>query len=281
MRIVADSGCDLPDNIKTEIKQGTAEQIEIVPITVQIDEQNFVDDRNLDMPSFLNEMGKSKKAIKTAAPSPMLYFERFKESGSVFVVTLSSKISASYQNAMIAKNQYLEEVGNKFIHIFDSFSASAGQTLIALKIKELINKKVPETEIVAKVTDYINTMNTYFVLEKYDNLVKNGRVSPYVAKIAGLFSIYPICGGIDGKIEMIDKARGAKRALDKLVTMIASKKVDFEDRTLAISHSSCLDKALEYKEKILSVVKFKDVIINETSGAISTYADRGGIVVSF
>ena len=281
MRIVADSGCDLPNDIKDEIRNGTAEQIEIVPITVQIGDENYVDDRHLDMEDFMDKMVKSKKAIKTAAPSPMLYLEKFKKSGSVFVVTLSSKLSASYQNAVIAKNQCIEEIGNKFIHIFDSFSASAGQTLIALKIKELVSKKKPETEIIAEVDDYIKTMNTFFVLEKYDNLVKNGRIKPYVAKLAGLLSIYPICTGIDGKIEMAEKVRGAKRAMTRLIDIVASKKVDFENRILAISHSSCLEKALEYKERILSKVKFKDVIISETSGAISTYADKDGIVIAF
>jgi DegV family protein with EDD domain len=285
MRIVADSGCDMPKDMSnnsvglgiTELR----EVIELVPLTMTVDGTEFVDDNALDIADYMVKMEASKKAVRTAAPSPKQYLEKFMDSGSVFVVTLSSKVSASYESAMAAKKQYLEEIGNKFIHVFDSFSAASAQTLVSLKINEFIKKNLTENEIVTKVSEYIGSMSTYFVLEKYDNAVKNGRMSPYVAKIAGLFSINPICAAVDGKMEVIDKARGVAKTMSKLVDKIANKNVDFENRILAISHASCLEKALEYKRQILAKVKFKDILITETSGLCSTYAERGGIIISF
>ena len=277
MRIVTDSGCDLPK----EIKSNTQVPIHSVPITITVDGKDFVDDSSLDVIKFREEMLQSKEAVKTAAPSPALYFEKFKEAGEVFVVTISSKLSASYNNAIIAKNQIMEEIENKFVHIFDSMSAAAGQALIALKIKELIENKISPADIVEKVTEYIKSVETYFILERYDNLVKNGRVKPYIAKIAETLNIYPVCCAEEGEIKMVSKAFGAKRAMAKLVDIITSKKVDYENRSLAITHVACEDKALEYKEKILSAVKFKDVVISEAAGVISTYANYGGVVISF
>jgi len=276
MRIVTDSGCDLP----VDIKNNTEIPVDVVPITITVDGKDFVDDNTLDVAGFRSEM-KGSKVVKTAAPSPSLYFERFKQAGSVFVVTLSSKLSASYNNAIIAKNQFLEEVGNKFIHIFDSMSAAAGETLVALKIKELIEKKSPEDKIVEEVNDYIKAMDTYFVLERYENIVRNGRIKPYIAKIAETLNIYPICGAEDGEIKMLSKAFGAKRAMAKMIDMITSKKIDFETRRLTISHVACEEKALEYKEKISNLAGFKEIIISEATGTISTYADQGGVVISF
>jgi DegV family protein with EDD domain len=281
MRVVSDSGCDLPIEMKTEILSGASEPIEIVPLTMQVDDRIFTDGVDFDTSMYLEAMESSKNPVRTAAPSPMQYLEKFKQSGSVFVVTLSSKLSASYSNAMIAKNQYLEEVGSKFIHVFDSLTASAGQTLVALKIREFIKKNLTESEIVTKVSDFIDNMNTFVLLEKYGNLVKNGRVSPYIAKIAGLLSIYPICLATDGEIKKVTQARGTANVMAKVVDIVASKKLDFENMILSISHVGCLDKALKYKEALLSKVKFREVFINDTLGLCTTYAERGGIVIAF
>lgn len=277
MKIVVDSGCDLTD----EIKQKRGGLFETVPLNLQVDDAHFIDDENLDIPSYIIEMEKSKTTVKTAAPSPELYLEKFKMDGPMFVVTLSSFLSASYANAMLAKQLYLDEFPSKFIHVFDSFSASCGELLVAQKVSEYISHNLQELEIEKKVTDFIANMRTYFILEKYDNLVKNGRIGPYAAKLAGLIGIRPICAVVEGKLEVVDKAMGEKKAFSKLIDTIANQKLDFENKTLAISHVSCLDKAIAFKNEILERIKFKEVVIVQTLGTCTTYADRGGIVVAY
>lgn len=177
--IVADSCCDLTEELKNEL------DIELVPLTLQLDDIDYIDDEKLDIYSYLENM-KNATSIKTAAPSPKLFMDKFELAKEIFCITLSSKLSATYSNACLAKTMILEK-SQKLIHVFDSKSAAASETLIAIKIQECINKKMNFEDIVNTVTNYISEMKIFFVLESLDNLIKNGRISKFKAMIALLF----------------------------------------------------------------------------------------------
>jgi len=277
MKIVVDSACDYTSEMQ---KDGM--NLKSVPLCLQVDDVQFVDDENLDVDTYLTAMEASKNAVRSAAPSPDLFLDQYKTAAdSVFAVTISKHLSASYQNALVAKQMYLDEIGEKFIHVFDSLSASVGETLVALKIDEFMKNKLPNLEIVDKVTSFIQNMRTYFVLEKYDNLVKNGRINPYIAKIASMLSIRPICSADQGNIAMVGKAMGTVKAMKKLINIITSEAIDFQNRTLAISHVKCKEKAIAFRDEILRRVPFKNAIIVEMGGLCTTYAEREGLIVSY
>ena len=277
MNIVVDSGCDS----SAELEKLHALKLTRVPLSLQLDGKDYIDNEDLNVASYVENMGKAAGAARTAAPAPHHFFEKFKREGSVFCVTLSSKLSASYSNAVLAKNMYLDEIGNKFIHVFDSFSASVAETVIAVKINEMIKAKLSENEIVEKVNSYISNLRTYFILDKYDNLVKNGRVSPYMAKLASFLSIRPIGIARDGEIAMCGKSRGYNNAVAKLLDIIGADKTDLSTRTLGISHVRAVEKANEFKKQVLKRFNFKEVFIVDASGLVATYADKSGIIISY
>ena len=274
--IVVDSGCD----VSKELIDNENCKLSHVPITLQLGDTVYLDDENLDIDAYLNHMESSNVAVKTAAPAPGLFLDRYMEGENVFVVTISSKLSATYQSAMTAKDTYIEEYGKKFIHVFDSLSAAIGEGVIALKISELINKSLAPAEIIEQVNQFIKGMNTYFIIDKFDNLVKTGRVNPYVAKIASLLNIKPICGADNGEIKMMDKARGYQKALTRLVNLIKENTPDIENRVVGITHVKALDRALALKEELLKQLKVKDVVIQECKGVTATFGYTGGVVVA-
>jgi DegV family protein with EDD domain len=206
--------------------------------------------------------------------------EKYKGDDNIFVVTLSSKLSATYQNAVMAKKIYLEEYGKKFIHIFDSLSASIGEGLIAMKIIENAKRGLSNLEIVENVNNFIKNMRTYFLIDKFDALVKSGRMNPYVAKLASMLNIKPICGEKDGEIIMIEKARGYNKAVKRLIEIIKENAPDIENRIVGISHTICYEKAAAFKDELLKAFRVKDVIITEARGLVASYANKGGFVVS-
>ncbi len=275
MKIIVDSGCDLTNEMKAD------KNIISVPLNLIIDGKNYVDDQNLDTEKFLAEMENSPNPCKTSAPSPELFMNAYQGDEDIFVVTLTSKLSGSYNSAQVAKQMYFDEIKEKFIHVFDSLSAAAGETLIALKVNELIKLNFTKEKIVEKVNEFINGMNTFFIIEKFDNFVKNGRMNSYVAKIASLLSITPICKGENGKIAIADKARGYNRAAEKLINLIAKNIKEPEKKILGITHVKCLEKALKFKDDILKKIKFKDIVIMEATGLCSAYANRNGIIVAY
>ncbi|HHZ12885.1 MAG: DegV family protein [Caldicoprobacterales bacterium] len=276
MRIVADSCCD----VSPEVEKQTG--IELVPLTIQIGDKEYRDDKNLDIDGLIEDMKNSPIAPKTACPSPQDFIESYKGDGSVFVVTLSSALSGTYRSAMMAKDIFLEEVENKFIHVFDSLSASVGETLVSLHISELINKGLKEMEIVEKVNAYIKDMRTFFTLKSLDNLVKSGRVSHFVAKVSSILSVKPIMAeNGEGQIEVHEKVVGAKRVFKRLVEVIGEQGQNLEDKVLGIAHCNALESALAFKEEVLKRYNFKDIVIVRTGGISSVYANEGGLIIAF
>jgi len=274
--IVVDSGCDVSQNIINSETCG----ISYVPITLQLGDSVYLDDDNLNIEDYLTHMEKSTEGVKTAAPSPGAFLEAYKKADNVFVVTISSKLSATYQSAMLAKNMYIEEYGEKFIHIFDSLSASVGQGVIAMKIAELVKSGLPNLEVVNQVNSFIKEIRTFFVLDKFDNLVKTGRVKPYVAKVASVLNIKPICGDENGEIKMVGKARGFEKAVKRLVQIIGESIPNTEARIVNITHVKSCDRAVALKDELLKNLKVKDVVITECKGVTATFGYRGGIVVA-
>ena len=274
--LVLDSGCDMgTKTIESELCQ-----VHRVPLNLQIEDKVFIDDENLNLDDYLAEMEASAIAVKTSAPSPNLFLDKFKLGENVFVVTLSSKLSATYQSAMSAKDMYIEEYGKKFIHVFDSLTASIGEGMVAFKIAELARAGAAAAEIVESVNSFIKGMNTYFILDKFDNLVKTGRVKPYIGKIASFLNVKPICGEENGEIKMLDRARGTTKAIAKLVQIIKNNTPDIESRVVGITHVRAYEKAVQLRDEILANLKPKDIIIEECGGITTTYANRGGVIVA-
>lgn len=274
--IIVDSGCD----VSKEIIDGENCAITHIPLNLQIGDEVYLDDDNLDLDEYLKIMEAATVGVKTSAPSPSLFLEQFKKGDNVFVVTLSSKLSATYQSAISAKDMYIEEYGKKFIHVFDSFTASIGEGVIAMKIAELIKKGTSTIEIVEQVNQYIKEVRTYFILDKFDNLVKTGRMNPQVAKIASFLNVKPICGDNNGEIKMLDKARGYTKAVKKLVQMMKANTPDIGNRVIGITHVKAYKKAIALKEEIMAQITPKDIIIQECRGVTTVYANRGGVIVA-
>ncbi|NMA83496.1 MAG: DegV family protein [Epulopiscium sp.] len=276
IKIVADSSCDLTEEMRKELG------IELVPLTLQLGDKVYRDDDTLDIQAYLKHMKEESHSPKTSCPSPNDFMEAYKGKESVFVVTLSSALSGTYNSAVLAKDMFIEEVGEKFIHVFNSFSACIGETLISLKIHELGKKNLNEWEIVEKVNKYIQEMKTFFLLESLEHLSKAGRLHPVIAKIANALSIKPIMGATDdGNIQMVHKVRGYKKAFQKFVDTIGEEGINLEEKILGIAHCNCLDRALEFKKEVQKKYNFKDIIIVEMAGLSSTYADDGGLVIAF
>lgn len=274
-KIVADSSCDLNEELESKM------DVSLVPFRIDIDDSSFIDDENIDMNNLVSTMKTSPNPIKSSCPSPGDFKERYMDADNVFVVTISKELSGTYNSAILAKEMILEEMKDKFIHVFNSRSASVGETLTAIKIKECLDKRMSNEQLVEKVEQYIEDMKTFFISDDLSNLIKNGRISKAQGLIANVLNIKPIMKATDdGNIEAVEKIRGSKKAFKRLAEIIAESGVKFEERILAISHANALQKALDLKED-LAGLNFKDVIIVETKGLSTVYVNDGGIIVSY
>lgn len=274
-KIVADSSCDLNDELKEKLN------ISLVPLTINVDDKTYVDNDSLNVKELLKSIKNSKNLVKTSSPSPGDFLKEYEGADNIFVVTLSSALSGTYSSAVLSRN-IAKENSNKFIHVFDSLSASVGETLVSMKIFELINNKYSNMEIVSKTEEYIHEMKTFFILESLDMLIKSGRIGRVLGHIASRLSIKLIMGANDdGTIKLVEKVRGSKRAFNRLVDIIGENGSKIEEKVLGIAHCNAKEKAENLKKEIMKRYPFKDVFVVETGGLTSTYANEGGIIVAF
>ena len=275
-RIVVDSCCDLtPSMLRSPA-------LVSVPLTIHLGGETIVDDAGFDQANLLWRMKASDKPPQTACPSPAQYLDAFGEGvDDLYVVTLSALLSGSHNSAAQARALYLEAHPGANVHIFNSCSASAGEVLVALKIKELAEAGVDFTTVVGETSRFINEMETYFVLEDLDNLRKSGRLSGLQAVVTGALKIKLLMGATpEGQICKKGQALSVKQALNKMAQLMAADP-RHRGRTLCIAHCNCLERAFYLKELALKTCRFQDVIVCETGSISTVYANDGGVIAAY
>ena len=274
--IVADSCCELTADMK---KRGN---IEIAPLTLEVGGESILDDETFDQKYFLKRVAECPECPKSACPSPDYFRKSFLNGAKhCYAVTLSAQLSGSYNSAVLGANLAQEEDEDLKIHVFNSRSASIGETLIVKKIVECEEAGMSFERVVETVELYISTQHTYFVLENLETLRKNGRLSKTKALVASALKIKPVMGATsEGDIVQLDQARGINKALMKMVDAIVNDAQHVENKTLAISHCNCPERAEMVKEALLERLAVQDVFVLDTQGVSSMYANDGGIIIA-
>ena len=276
-KIVVDSCCDLTGQMLKDprfIK---------VPLTIRSNGSSFIDNETFDQADLLWAMKQSEEAPSTACPSPQSYLDAYQgpEEEDVYVVTLSALLSGSHNSAEQARMLMEEDHPNKNVYVFNSCSASSGEVLVALKVRELAESGAPFRHVVREVEQFIYQMQTMFVLETLENLRKNGRLTRLQSVITGALKIKLLMGATpEGEICKLGQTLSMKQALSKMVDHMANDPAH-AGRTLAICHCNCLDRAFQVKAMAEQRCKFAHILILEAGGITSVYANDGGIVTAY
>lgn len=271
--IVTDSSCDRNEALDKEIAARR------VPFALSCNGHHYVDDGSMDIDAFLADVDASDTVAQSAAMSPQHFIDAAGDADEIFFLTISSRLSSSYNSAALAARELCEE--GKRAHAFDSKAAAAGESAYLLRLHELIQKGLSFDEIVAKEEEIAQTNYTYFVLNNYTTLSKSGRLPRLAGNILTHLSIRPICRGVNGEIGLKSIARGMDRAMMRMAEHIAAEDVPFAKRTLVITHIRDIERAEQVKREILARAPFGRVEIVEGGGLNACYANRGGIVVGF
>lgn len=279
IQIIADSCCDLPPTLRRVLRVRTAS------LTIRVDDGEFIDDENLDIPALMAAMKQSANAPTTACPAPEAYAAMMAQAPMTFVVTLSSRLSGSYNAACVGRDMALEADPSLKICVLDSESASAGETRIVMLLRDLIDAGLAFEEIEQRARAFIAPMRTRFVLEDLSHLVKNGRISKMAGFVGTVLNLRPLMADNGhGEIVCLEKIRGTANAMKKLVEHVAAETADAARASivLVLSYCNCAPRALELQKNLLaSCAALKDVIMVPTGGISTVYADDGGVVLAF
>lgn len=274
-KIVVDSCCELPENYKKDSR------FEIVPLGLEVGDYIVQDDENFNQKEFLQKVADYPQCPKSSCPSPERFREAYHDGAEeIYVVTLSSHLSGSYNSAELGRNLYSEKYGEKKIHVVDSESASCGETQLVEKIIACKEAGLGFEETVKAVETFKRKMRTYFVLDNLETLRKNGRLSGVKALVASTLNIKPVMVGNLGVIEQKGQAIGINKALAKMADCIVGDVEEPEERTLMITHCNCPERAQFMRGLMEKRASYKRVLVMDTAGVSSMYANDGGVIVT-
>ncbi|MGX5860494.1 DegV family protein [Streptococcus sanguinis] len=275
-KIIADSGCDFRE--MANLAKDT--QFESVPLTIQVENEIFVDDKQLDIDLMMEKMYASSAASKSACPSPDDYLKSFEGADKIFVVTITGTLSGSNNSAHVAKKIFLEEHPDAQIHVIDSLSAGGEVDLLVTKLNELIQQDLSFDEVVEVINRYQEKTKLLFVLAKVDNLVKNGRLSKLLGTVVGLLNIRMVGEASQtGTLELLQKARGPKKPLASAIEELL--KAGYKGGRLIIAHRNNEKFCQQISQLVQEKYPQAQIETVPTSGLCSFYAEEGGILMGY
>ena len=250
-----------------------------VPMKIIAGDKEYIDDEALDVRGMVEDLKAYKGKSGSSCANAQEWLEAFGDADMVFGVTISRNLSGSYNAAEAAAREYAEEHPERKIHIFDTLSAGPEQAMVVERIALLADQGLPFEQIVAQVREYQNHCHILFCLESMNNLARNGRVKPAVAKIASVLGIRACGDAQNGQIIPTQKPRGQKKATETLAAMIRERGFT-NDSWLRIAH--CFG---ENQAKLLIEAVKKDFpnaryTIEPTGALCSFYAEEGGLMIA-
>lgn len=275
IQIITDSAADLPADLITK------HHLRVVPLTVNIDGKEYIEGIDITTEEFNKKMASSRTLPQTSQPPAASFAGAFRRSApqdELLCITISSKLSGTYQSACLAR-----EMSGCDVAVFDSQAATLGQGLQVIKAAELAEKGLSRNRIIEELERYRNSMNIYILLYTLENIVKGGRLSKFQGALTKILNIKVLLTGVEGEVVMLERIHGRKKALHRLLERITGKLQDIQNRSRRFGISHCLNLAdAEFlKGQIKERFPSSDVIINEMGPTISTYAGPGGLVISF
>ncbi len=285
IKIIADSSCDIVDKM---VLPSSSYIFEPIPLPILLDDVEYIEDYtdsgHEQRERYLEAMEKSPNVPRTSAPSPGMFLDAIERDNieTVFIVCMSSKISATYSSAKLAKEMHEDGLNNKKIFIVDTLGATAASTNIVLQIIDKIEHNISPDVIFREINEFIKKdLRFYVILKSLKNLEKNGRVKPSIAKIATLMSLRPICKATDGELALAFKPHSS-RAYKKMIDIITNENINFNERILTITHVRAPEVAENLKKEVSKLVSFKDIVIADDPSCLCiNYGERGGIMLAY
>ena len=264
----------------SNMKSDPDHNVEVVPLTISFGGKDYIDDQNLNIREFLNDMNQNQVAGKTTCPSIQAWLNALEGTEKAIIITMTSGMSGTFSSALQAKTMYEEKHPTSQIIVVDSRSAGPELTIVLHGIEKMIHGDIRFVDLEEVIAKFRMRTHLLFILQSLHNLSLNGRVSPVAAKVAGLLKINLIgTASKEGKLEPLTKARGMKKAMRELLKYM--KDDNYHGGEVIIDHCENEKDAEIIKDKILAEYPDAQVTIRPMRGLCSFYAEEGGIMVGF
>lgn len=278
VKIITDSASDLPKSAYEKY------DIDVVSLYVHLNDQDYLDGKTIEPKTVYDAMreGTTPKTSQVAPEAFLEIFTPYVEKGQpIIYIGFSSELSGTYQSGYIAKQQLLEKYPDAQIATIDTKCASLGEGLVVLRAAQLASEGASFEEIIKMAEYHASHMEHIFTVDDLEYLQRGGRVSKAQAFIGGLLNIKPLLHVEDGKLIPLEKIRGSKKVLKRMLEVMEERGHEFNNQVIGISHGDDIENA----EKLASMIKEKytpkEIIIHTVGSAIGAHSGPGTIALFF
>ncbi|MES9735070.1 DegV family protein, partial [Bacillus sp. AP50] len=276
---ITDSAADLP----VELLQ--AYDIDLIPLRVYDEaETEYLDGVTLESVTLLQKM-REGAVYRTSLPSLETFQEKFvsyaKEGNPCIYLAFSSELSGTYQSSVVIKEEVKETYADLDLEIIDTKCASLGQGLVVLEAAKMAKDGASKEDILNRVAFLMNHMEHIFTVADLQYLVRGGRLSKVAGFIGGLLNIKPILNVEEGKLVPLEKVRGKKKVLSRIVDIMEERGKDLKGQTIGITHGDDLETAEALKSLITERFGCEVFIVNTIGAAIGAHTGPGVITLFF
>ena len=271
VRIVVDSSCDLIPALR--------ERVRIVPLTVHFGEEEYIDGVTLTAAEFYEKLVASKVNPTTSQATPFAFGEVFEElvnaGDEVVCITCSSGLSGTFQSARIAAGDFDGKV-----HVVDSQNIALSSAILAQYALDLVDAGKSAQEIAEELTAVSGKAHLFAVVDTLEYLQRGGRVSKAVAIAGGMLAIKPIIGVVNGKVEMVGKARGNKGANRHMNQEVEKLGIDLSKPVL-LGYTGTDDSLLKKYMEECGDLWPANTPVTVVSGVVGAHAGPGAVAIAF
>lgn len=275
IQIITDSMTDMPKELIE------AYDIEVIPLTVHFGESEYRDGVDLSHEEFYGKLVDAAELPKTSQVTPYTFEEAFKKhldmGKDVLCINGSSRASGTHQSALVAKNQ----LENNHIHVFDTMGLCFGAGFFVYEAAKLAKEGKSCEEIITVLEGMLGKVDHIFTVDTMEYLKRGGRLNPMKAIIGGLLNLKPILTVNEGLVEPLDKVRGSKKVIGKMIELAKERGGDFSQKSLAIAHAINPEQAALLKERIIEELNPKEIIVTEIGCTIGTHAGPGTLSIFY
>ncbi len=275
IRIITDSICDVPEEFVSRYG------IRVLPLTVHFGEASYKDGVDLTIEQFLEKLEQSQIMPTTSQVPPMEFLSAYKEElakgNEVISIHGSSKLSGTFNSAMMAK----EQLGSEKIHVIDSEEISLGAGILVIKAARLAEEKLEAEAIIREIEASRARVRYYFVLDTLKYLHKGGRLSFSAAVVGSILNIKPILTVSEGKLELLGKARGISKAITSILETVEEKGWSLNGKIIGVNHIADFEHRNLLEEEIKKRYNVSEVIRGAVGSVVATHAGPGAVAFCF
>lgn len=278
IQILVDSACDLTE------KHYKQYDIHMLPLTVHLNEKDYQDGIDIS-PKEVYDAMRNGASTKTSQVSPQTFkdvFTEYVEKNQPFVyLAFSSELSGTYQTAKMIEQEVKEQHPHAQFEVINTKCASIGYGLVVLRAAKLAQEGASIDEIVEIATYHANHMEHIFTVDDLEYLYRGGRVSRTAAFVGSLLRIKPLLHVDEGRLVPIEKIRGSKRVLGRMLEVMEDRGTDFKNQTIGISHGDDLESAEKLAEMIKDKFGVDDILIEMVGAVIGAHSGPGTLALFF